>query len=412
MSSASNQGLIESFCAFIEFQNDHFRGWCIDPILRRSMERQLEQSAETSEKFWALYWHRRWQQQASGLERSHLIAHLQEPCYWASHKAARYLSQSQYSVSDCFQLLLTQIDRVFLGFNPERGASLRGYANIALPRLIRDILRQRQDALLCSNWSLLRRVSKRQLLQALQQAGLSEAVLAEYRLAWVCYKACYEPAASAKGKALKPLTEAEWQAIATAYNRERLHQLVAPSDNMTARSLEQRLTQTAAWVRALLYPPMASLNATKLGQDGVEWQDMLSDSEHESLVGELIAQEEKAQLVQQQEVLNQVLEQAIADFPPEHQQLLLAYYQDQLPQREIAATLKIKQYTVSRRLTRIRESLLKVLSQWSQDTLHISLNADQLLQLSTTLEDWLDQHYHSDARSLSSDSRSHAEGAA
>ena len=412
MSSASNQALIESFCAFIEFQDDHFRGWCIDPRLRRSMDRQLEQSAETSEKFWALYWYGRWQKQTGGIERSHLIAHLQEPCYWASHKAARYLSQSQYSVSDCFQLLLTQIDRIFLGFNPERGASLRGYANIALPRLIRDILRQRQDAHLCSNWSLLRRVSKRQLSKALQQTGLSEAVMAEYRLAWVCYKACYEPAASAKGKALQPLTDEEWQAIAQVYNRERLHQLVAPSDNMTARSLEQRLTQTAAWVRALLYPPMASLNASKPGQEGIEWQDTLSDSDHESLVGELISQEEQEQLGQQQAALTQVLEQAIAALPLDHRQLLLAYYQDQLPQREIAATLNIKQYTVSRRLTRIRESLLKTLRQWSQETLHISLSPDQLLKLSTTLEDWLDQYYRSDACSLSRDSRSNSEGAA
>lgn len=421
MSSSVHQVLIEAFCSFIEFQDDRFLRWIIDPRLRRSMEKRLTQSTEISEQFWALYWYRRWQKHPQGLERSHLIAHLQEPCYWASYKAARYLNESQYSVNDCFQLLLSYIDRIFSGFKIERGASLRGYAKIALPCLIRDILRQRQDAHICSNWALLRRVSKRQFLVALQQAGLSEVVIADYRLAWVCYKACYEPLSSGPNKGTQGRSTASslsmlemWESIATLYNQERLSQLSQPGSSLTAQQLEDRLSQAASWLRLSLYPPIASLNVSQPGQDSREWQDSLSESDHDSLVTDLIAREDAQQRYQQQQALNQVLEVAIAALPQEAQQLLIAYYQEQLPQREIAEKLAIKQYTVSRRLTRIRETLLNHLSQWSQDSLHISLTSDQVLMLSTTLEDWLDQHYRASAssRSLPCDARSNSEGAA
>ncbi len=405
MRSSVHQALIKAFCSFIEFQADRFLRWIVDPRLRRSMERRLTQSTETSEKFWALYWYRRWQTDPQELERSHLIAHLQEPCYWASYKAAQYLNESQYSVSDCFQLLLSHIDRILAGFKIERGASLRGYAKIALPCLIRDILRQRQDAHLCSNWALLRRVSKRQLLIALRQAGLSEATIAEYRLSWVCYKACYEPLTPGNhrgsSQAFKQPEAELWEAIATLYNQERLSQLSPPGPSITARLSEERLSQAASWLRTSLYPPIASLNIAKSGEDGHEWQDNLSDSEHDSLVTDLIAREDTQQRSQQHQALNQVLETAIAALPHETQQLLVAYYQEQLPQREIAEKLAIKQYTVSRRLTRIRETLLKQLAQWSQDSLHISITPDQVLMLSTTLEDWLDQHYRGSTYSRS-----------
>lgn len=364
------------------------------------MEKQLAQSIEVSENFWALYWYKRWHKQTHGLERAHLIAYLQEPCYWASHKAVQYLDKSQHSLSDCFQLLLTQIDKVLCGFQIDRGTSFRGYAKMALPSLIRDILRKRHDAHICSNWSLLRRVSKRQVTTALQQAGLSDRVVLEYRLAWMCYKACYVSSKSGQHKVSSLLQGQDWDAIAILYNQECLSQLSPPGNSITARMLEQRLTQTATWVRSLLYPPMESLNAPLSSiEGGGEWLDILSDDAHESLVGDLIAQEENAQQIQQQAALFQVLEEAIDALSPTAQQLLVAYYRGQLSQREIAEKLAIKQYTVSRRLSRIRESLLKTLLQWSHDALHISLSPNQVIELSPILEGWLDHYYSRESNS-------------
>ena len=69
------------------------------------------------------------------------------------------------------------------------------------------------------------------------------------------------------------------------------------------------------------------------------------------------------------------------------------YYTQQLNQQQIAQQLEIQQYTVSRRLSKARQSLLLALAQWSQNTLHISLTSDVLKDTSAVLEEWLKTHY-------------------
>jgi hypothetical protein len=59
----------------------------------------------------------------------------------------------------------------------------------------------------------------------------------------------------------------------------------------------------------------------------------------------------------------------------------------------MATRLNIKQYTISRRLTKAKEQLLKSLANWSQTTLHISLTPALLQTMSAVLEDWLQTHY-------------------
>jgi len=63
-----------------------------------------------------------------------------------------------------------------------------------------------------------------------------------------------------------------------------------------------------------------------------------------------------------------------------------------LTQQQIALQLQMKQYTVSRRLTKSRETL-QALAQWSQQTLHISLSSNVLKNISAVLE--LLQNYYS-----------------
>jgi len=53
----------------------------------------------------------------------------------------------------------------------------------------------------------------------------------------------------------------------------------------------------------------------------------------------------------------------------------------------------MKQYTVSRRLTKSRETLLQALAQWSQQTLHISLTSNVLKNISAVLDELLQNYY-------------------
>jgi DNA-binding transcriptional regulator LsrR (DeoR family) len=83
-----------------------------------------------------------------------------------------------------------------------------------------------------------------------------------------------------------------------------------------------------------------------------------------------------------------VLSQAFKGLDPTSQQVLRFYYQDELTQQEIMQHLEMSQSTISRKLVRGRESLLKALVNWSQE-LNISVNPNQIKNMSIALEEWL-----------------------
>jgi RNA polymerase sigma factor (sigma-70 family) len=387
------QNLVDIFSTFAQFEAEQFSRWLKEPSLRRSMQ-SLTQSLPTdkSETFWELYWYKVWQAQPSHRwARSHLIAYLQEPCYWAAQKAVSNFSQTQYTVSDCFQVAIAQIEKVFKGFNLDRGFSLKNYASTIFANVIRENFRQRQEVDICTPWALLRKVSQKRLTESLELAGLNSDTIARYILAWKSFKTLYVPSeenTSVTRKLQKP-EPSILEAIAALYNQER----PATEAKCTPATLEQWLLNCAQATRSYLYPNLTSINAPTAGQEFGELQDYLPGSESESLLADAIAKEEEQARLSQQTQLNEVLNTALTKIEPEGQQLLQLYYCGELTQQQIAKQLDIKQYTVSRRLTKARQSLLLTLAQWTQDTLHISLTSDVLNDISNLLEEWLAAHY-------------------
>ncbi len=124
----SRQDIVEIFSTFIQFDFDRFSDWVSDPRLRRSINKCLtkEDSINHSENFWAIYWHKRWCQEPSGIARDHLIAYLQEPCFWSSRKTISNFSSTQYSLPDGFQIAIAGIDKVLKGFDRDRNLEAIG----------------------------------------------------------------------------------------------------------------------------------------------------------------------------------------------------------------------------------------------------------------------------------------------
>ena len=137
-------------------------------------------SSDNPVSFWALYWHQIWQQQPQGLAREHLAAYLQEVCFWAATKTISGFSSSQYTVPDCFQVAISKIDKVLKGFDRERGFNLKSYASITFGNLIRELLRQKKEIDICSDWSLLRKLSQKRMGEALANAGLEQNTIEQY----------------------------------------------------------------------------------------------------------------------------------------------------------------------------------------------------------------------------------------
>lgn len=398
------QKLIDLFSAFVQFEGDRFHGWLVDVGLRRSMQRLLSalpqstrEATSTDETFWALYWHQHWMQEQEGhtpsIALGHLSAYLQEPCYWAADRTLRKLRDSQYQLSDCFQMAIADVRTVLKRFKPDRGANLKTFANIAFPGLLTERLRQQHEADLCTNLGLLRRVSKRRFVEALRQAGLSASAIAHYQLAWVCFNALYVP----QQTGTKPLPQVNnhlWQATTTLYNTERRNQLDSAIPDCNPELMERWLNQCAGWVRTYLYPPLESLNVPKSGLESKEeWQDDLTDPLHESLLTQLINQEIEQERQVQQSQVREAIETALNSLDNPSQTLLRLYYQQGLTQQQIMEQLQMSQSTVSRRLTKARESLLMAFVKWSQEALHTSPTPDLIQDMSAALEEWLGVHY-------------------
>ncbi|WP_233219948.1 sigma-70 family RNA polymerase sigma factor [Pleurocapsa sp. CCALA 161] len=388
------QDTVEIFSTFIQFDNDRFAGWATDTRLRRSMRQSLSTiTTVNSASFWALYWHQIWQHQPTGLAREHLTAYLQEVCFWSATKTITGFSSSQYSVADCFQVAIARIDKVLKGFDRERGFNLKSYASITCANLIRELLRQQKEIDICSDWSLLRKLSQKRMIEALANAGLDRETIEQYVLAWNCLKTIYVPERASSTRQLPKPQPETWLAIANLYNQER-HLQLSSQEAVTCEHLEKWLLICVKAVRSYLFPNVASINQPKPGYETGEIIDSLVGVDQSPLV-DMIAQEEIEQRSQQHTDINQFLTAIIKQLKPEEQKLLEFYYALGLKQAEIAQELNTKQYSISRQLSRVRKELLLALAQWSQSTMHISLTSDILDNISSLLEEWLASYYDS-----------------
>ncbi|HEY9663452.1 MAG TPA: sigma-70 family RNA polymerase sigma factor [Allocoleopsis sp.] len=358
------------------------------------METCLTQYSEAScfEQFWVLYWYKCRQRQLNCLATDHLTAYLQEACYWAARQVVTHFAAPQNHLADCFQIGITAVEKILQRYNPAYGSTLKGYSYIAFRGVIVDTLRQSQEVDFCSDWALLRKLSHKRFKRCLIDFGLSLDLIERYELAWTCFKALYAPTLSGEAHALPRPDDANWAAITRLYNTQRLSQLRSPGSECHPATLEQWLTQSAHWARSYLVPQITSLNQPKLGQESGE---LLEDvpAPGESLLTQLITQEEVETREHQRTQINRVLTIAFDHLSSQLQELLQLYYGQGLTQQQIAQQLNLKQYTVSRHLTHANHTLLTELVNWSQQKLGISLSAAAIETMSNVLEEWLQERF-------------------
>ena len=286
-------------------------------------------------------------------------------------------------------MAIAHIDKVLSGFNAEQGFDLKYYASAAFSSLIRDRLRQRKEVDICTNWSLLRKVSQKRLTLALQDRGLSSTHIKRCLLAWRSYQLLYVPRKSDSTRKLSAPDATVWKAITEHANIGR----AGVGDPITAEQAEQWLGSAAEAVRAYLYPSSVSMNATVAGQDAGEYVDTFSDSKQTSLLEVTIEAEDDQQRSQYQTQVNDLLGGALDKLDSQSQRLLSLYYQDGATQKEIAKQLGMKQYAISRSISRVKKQLIMSLAKWGQEQLHIAPTPDVLKHTTAAIEAWLVAHY-------------------
>lgn len=383
----ARQSIVDVFSTFLRLEDDSTKGWMTDAKLHRSIERSLNNHSEErqSERFWSMFWHQCWRREQTAIALGHLSAYLQEVCYWSAKTVKSHASTMQYTLADFFQVAIADVPKILKVCDPNGQASLKTYANSAFGNLIRDFLRQRRDIDLCNEWGLLLKLSRKRLTEVLTAEGLNAKTIEQYVFAWQCFETLYIPSKVPGVRRTAAPTSELWSAIAKQYNAE-------SGESCTPATIERWLLYCTTRVRANLFPSVGSLNAPRAGKDEGELQDSLEDGGRESLLAEMIAQEDLQLRQNQYQQMNAVLSSAIASLDETMQQLLHLYYHEQLTQQQIAKQLGIQQYAVSRKLTKLRETLLLKLARWSQDTYQTSLDSVTLKTMSPILDEWLQRY--------------------
>ncbi|WP_035985255.1 sigma-70 family RNA polymerase sigma factor [Leptolyngbya sp. KIOST-1] len=380
--------IIDLFSTFIRFADDRFDSWISDRRLKKAMEDRLTQAdaAAQSEGFWALYWHKCWPTHPQA--EAHLQAYLQEPCFWATQRITQRFGSDQWTLADGFQTAIAHTPSILKRYRPDYGSDLRAYAQTAFGNVVRDQMRQQQAANVCSDWGLLRRLSRVQIRRSLEAAGIAQ--IEATILLWQCFKAVCRLDPQRSVRALPPPTPDQLVQMAARYNRLRVQLSPIPA-RLEGEDLVAKLQPIVQAARSHLVPKVTSLDQPQF--------DVIAPAPLDSLSGDdlpmarLLAAEAYAEQRRRVQQLEAVLGEAIAALTPADQTLLRFYYQEQLTQTAIAQQLDIQQYQVSRRLNRVRQQLLANVAQWSQKTLHISLNSAVLASMSDAIHEWLQRHY-------------------
>ncbi len=380
--------LIDQFSTFALLDDDRFRRWSSEPKLERSMQQQITNASQptTDDRVWAMCWYR--QLEKHSLAQSHLTAYLQEVCYWMAIDMTRKLQSPQYTLADYFQIANSEIPRVFKSFNLDRNTNFKSYAKLVLSSALKDLLRRRHAAGGCSDWSLLRKVSKKIVDEVLLQQGIVGLQAERYRFAWFCFTTVYIPA-DRNSQALPPPDPSVWSQIAELYNTKRQHQLVSPGEVLTIEQMELQMTELAKWMRAYLYPPIDSLNRRKLEPGTGEIQDDLTDADGESLLDLAIEREEVDRRSSQQSELEAILTQSLTSLTSEHLEVLKLFYRDGLSQQELAVHFQTSQSTISRRIRTAEAQLLAALLVWIESKLNKLPDPNELKDISVNLRSWL-----------------------
>jgi RNA polymerase sigma factor (sigma-70 family) len=404
------QQLTEQFASFLVFQAESQSQWVISAPLRRNLEQQrqhLDQPPD-DEAFWVTYWYQRWAscQDSSSSNRSsnkhppqpslaaeHLCAYLQEACFWGVQSLSRGFQSSQFQLADFFQTAIAQFEKVLRQFKPDYYPSLATYAQRKFKNLTIDRLRQQKEVEICSPWSLLRKLSAKQVREALAQHGLSASDSRQRQQLWHLYKTLWAAHKPEHSRTLTRPTAALLLQLAQTYSDIQSQQAGFPVSPPPAKQVEQWLLELAQAGRNLLYPPATSLNQS-LGEDSsTEYQDLLADDASDLSWSQLIQQETLKERQQQRQAIQAVLTQSIAQLPPTDRTLLERYYRQDCTQQSIAQDLGLKQYQIARYLSRIRRRLLQDLVAWATNSLHIAPNSTVVDTMEDALKAWLPTYF-------------------
>ncbi|MEI6381613.1 MAG: hypothetical protein WCO81_12130 [Cyanobacteriota bacterium ELA615] len=383
--------LVEQFSTFIDFSSER---WIIEYKLQQRMENYLlADSSLTSTEYWGLFFQQKWLAQGKKQDffRSHLYAYLQEPCYYIAKEIEHnyYNKQFRYNCEDYFNLGVLEFDKILTDFKPGLNTRLYLFATIRLKWRILDRMREIDRTVGYTIWSLLLSSSPTRFKKALINQGISQDILANYNLVWNLYKEFYSRAQiKQNGKLDKPDIKTI-EAITNAYN-------LKTQSKVDLMTIERWLISSGQAIFQFMSPPVSvpleplitsqgNFNEPTTEEKEQEYKKFLENQEIFARIYNWLTKE-----------LENIFEQTEKNkLHPEIKKILEYKYLEKLPQNQIGQKVNpaLKQFEVSRQLDRFYLKLSKSLIQWSSANLESPLKAQDIENLSESVEQWIEYYY-------------------
>ncbi|MGI0481317.1 sigma-70 family RNA polymerase sigma factor [Geminocystis sp. CENA526] len=393
MKMQKRTNLVTQFSSFLclkEESSSLITYWQNTPELERNIQLLLQQQTLSPEADIIAQEFLLWlKQEQDNFKYKHLIAYLQESCFFATQRVYQRLKNywdllTWYDYFQWGNLLVSSPIPLLSNYDHKFQCKLTTYAKNKLENQLIDQAYQSMGWDRSSDWGLLKKLSLSKQRQCLEKiGGLQGTNLEQYLLVLQCFKIIYKSKATGRNKQLSPPSLVDFESISKEYN------FIITNKQKNLSSLSTQDCQTIL------------LNSIKFVRQYCNPRMINQDDKFNNLVVEnqLNNLQESNDEQTEYNLVNQILTSAFAELENPQKILFQLWKGLQLTQTEVVEVMVInypnfvnQQFQVAREISLVRQYLLNKLIQELFLEQNISLTKAKITELKHPLDDWLQQH--------------------
>ncbi|PHV63278.1 hypothetical protein CSQ80_05955 [Cyanobacterium aponinum IPPAS B-1201] len=394
MKMQKRTNLVMQFSSFLclkEESSSLITYWKITPELEQNMRQLLDQQEILAEEddliaqeF--LEWLR---DNQDNLKKKHLIAYLQESCFFATKKVYQRFKNcwNIFTWQDYFQwanLLLASPTKLLAKYNQSLRYKLTTYARSKIESQLIDRAYQYMGWERASDWGLLRQLksgTRKKCLQII--GGLKDSDLEKYLLVWECFNVVYSSKTIKKNQKLPPPSANHFLKITQEYNFI-VKNKGANLPNINQEECNLIISNCIEFARQYCSPKI--LNSGEYTENLV---DQVSVN----------VREEKELQKEEYNQVDTILTNAFYELDLSQKILFELWKGLQLTQTEIAEIMGVnygefvrEQYQVTRQINSTRQELLEKLVREILADSQITITKQKFKELKNPLDQWLQEY--------------------
>lgn len=384
--------------------------WLYIPTLKRNIEKLITNHPDITEIMLLDYFIEDFRNNSNSyFSEEHLVAYASKPATKEAYSFHRYLNnlgrQSNDSndlLQELFQLSLfsaSNTKKIFTNFNTSKISvnyscfSIKKYLQKRIEGIVSDELRKQYSMRTFgrSSYSLLIRVSEKQLKEALKRQNYRDPLLSQYILIWDCFKSVYAPQKPGEKTSGLSLSEKQYQDIINLYQQRITSSPIKDFQisSVDANFIQQCLESISSAIRIFKEVPTSTIlnSSSTSNENSLEMIDELTDETSVPVNLESVIINEG------QEQINTFLKQAIQNLNKDKQKRLFLKNGLDMTDKQIGLEINRDTSSVGRRHKKILSELMTKIIQFFVKDDDNNLDTKRLEEIKNYIDEYLTQYY-------------------